>query len=363
LRIDNAVEKYLEAKRNKKLADSTIYKLRNIFESQFLSWAKDRGYRFLSELTPDRLVDWQSTWKDAPLAASKKYQRVVGFFYFCIRMKWIDENPMKSVDPPKVKQTPTLPFDGAEIDAIVSACDRYPLKGIYREGNRKRLRAMVLLLRYWVCASAHDIFCISSRSRQIGESNLLDFLFPEPRFNAWCVGEFHVLDPRIIPNGRRDHFETNAPFHDLLNHLTPIARSIATRCRTSSVLRKWERDFDQLYSNASRNLAVLRQNVANDEVIEESRAVFESPLETMQKIAGREQVQPAIRRRMQKRIASLRRRASLPREYPASISRLPSAERRAYGDCFELIYECSEDKAEARSLIDRMLRRLARRPR
>lgn len=73
---------YLDGKRNKKLAESTIYKLRNIFEKQLLGWAKGKGYRHLRELTPERLSDWQTTWKDAPLAASKKYQRVVGFFYF-----------------------------------------------------------------------------------------------------------------------------------------------------------------------------------------------------------------------------------------------------------------------------------------
>lgn len=198
---------------------------------------------------------------------------------------------------------------------------------------------------------------------QIGEPNLLDFVFPEPRFNAWSVGEFHILDSRIIPNGRRDHFETNAPFHDLLNQLAPIARSLALRCRSSSVLRKWERDFDQLYSTASRNLAVLRQNVASDTMIEESRLAFETTLETMQRIAAREQIQPAVRKTMLRRIASLRRRAAIPRKYPVSISRLPPAERNAYAQCFELIYECSSDKATAKALVDQMLRKLARRSR
>jgi integrase/recombinase XerD len=146
--IEMAVQKYLDGKRNKKLAESTIYKLRNIFEKQLLGWAKNKGYRYLRELTPERLSDWQTTWKDAPLAASKKYQRAVGFFYFCIRMRWIDENPMKAIDAPKVKQSPTLPFEEAEVNAIVSACDRFSIKGIYGEGNRHRLRAMVLLLRY-----------------------------------------------------------------------------------------------------------------------------------------------------------------------------------------------------------------------
>jgi hypothetical protein len=33
------------------------------------------------------------------------------------------------------------------VNAIVSACDRFPMTGIYGERNRNRLRAMTLLLR------------------------------------------------------------------------------------------------------------------------------------------------------------------------------------------------------------------------
>jgi hypothetical protein len=44
---------------------------------------------------------------------------------------------------------------------------------------------------------------------QIGDNSLLQGLFPESRFNGWCVAETHVLDQRILPNGRRDHFEQN----------------------------------------------------------------------------------------------------------------------------------------------------------
>jgi integrase/recombinase XerD len=147
-RIETAVEKYLDDARARHLAEATVTKLTTIFEKQFLAWTKDMGLRYLKELTPARLAAWRSTWKDQALAASKKYQRAVGFFYFCMRMKWLVENPMKSLHPPKVKQDPTLPFVADEVNAIVSACDRFPLKGIYGEGNRKRLRAMVLLLRY-----------------------------------------------------------------------------------------------------------------------------------------------------------------------------------------------------------------------
>ena len=66
---------------------------------------------------------------------------------------------------------------------------------------------------------------------QVGDHALLEDLFPEARFNAWSVGEVHVIDRRIVPNGRRDHFEQNAHFHNLMNHLAPVAREIARQCR------------------------------------------------------------------------------------------------------------------------------------
>jgi integrase len=147
-RIDAAIMKYLDDARARHLAEATISKLTTIFEKQFLAWTKDRGLRYLKELTPDRLAAWRSTWKDNALAASKKYQRTVGFFYFCMRIKWLGENPMKSLHPPKVKQDPTLPFSFDEVNAVVSACDRFPNKGLHGEGNRRRLQAMVFLLRY-----------------------------------------------------------------------------------------------------------------------------------------------------------------------------------------------------------------------
>jgi integrase len=202
-RVDDAVAKYLEAKRNKKLADSTLYKLRHIFDVQFLGFCKRDGIRYLKQVTPAKLLEWQSSWKDAPLAASKKYQRVVGFFYFCIRMKWMSDNPMKSIDPPKVKQVPTLPFEPQEVNAIVSACDRFPLKGIYGEGNRKRLRAMVLLLRY---SGLRIRDAATLRRERLQDGKLLLYMqktgvpvfVPLPPFVCEALGDLPNLHPSFV---------------------------------------------------------------------------------------------------------------------------------------------------------------------
>ena len=69
---------------------------------------------------------------------------------------------------------------------------------------------------------------------QVGDERIFDHLFDEERFNRWCVGEVHILDPRIVPNGRRDYFERNPHLRNLENHLAPVFRNVTTRCRAAS---------------------------------------------------------------------------------------------------------------------------------
>ena len=91
---------------------------------------------------------------------------------------------------------------------------------------------------------------------QVGDDRMFEELFPETRFNAWSVGELHVIDPRIIPNGRRDHFEQSVHFHNLLTHLAPVAREITRRCRTSSIQRNG-RGISSLREIAIREKAAI----------------------------------------------------------------------------------------------------------
>ena len=76
---------------------------------------------------------------------------------------------------------------------------------------------------------------------QIGSETVFDGLFPEERFNRWCVGEIHILDPRIVPNGRRDYFEPGPHTRNLENHLAAALDRVAVRCRKASAMRNSER--------------------------------------------------------------------------------------------------------------------------
>jgi hypothetical protein len=81
----------------------------------------------------------------------------------------------------------------------------------------------------------------------------------------------HVIDRRIVSNGRRDHFEQNAHFHNLLNHLAPTARDISRRCRTSSIRRKWLREFESQRQAAADAIKIIRQRSVGKAELARSR--------------------------------------------------------------------------------------------
>ena len=69
---------------------------------------------------------------------------------------------------------------------------------------------------------------------QVGSEGVFRNLFHESRFNGWCVGEVHITDSRIVPNGRRDYFEPGPHLRNLENHIGAIAYEISARCRRAS---------------------------------------------------------------------------------------------------------------------------------
>ena len=194
---------------------------------------------------------------------------------------------------------------------------------------------------------------------QIGEHGLLEDLFPETRFNAWAVGEVHVVDKKIVPNGRRDHFEQNAHYHNLTNQLSPLARDIARRCRTSSIRRKWARDFELSANSVREAIDVISQGSLSAKARDEMAKTASLALEKMTKIVDMEILSdkaPEFR----DAIAALHAELDIERNEVTltPLMRLPEAERQRFESFFELIYECSTNRVAAKALIDRIMLRL-----
>jgi integrase/recombinase XerD len=115
------VSRFLNSKRNENLADSTLDKLTTIFEKQFLAWATSYGFVHITEITTADLEGFRDTWTNGPLAKKKKQERLIGFFYYCLRLGWIKSNPAVLLGRIRADGPPTDYFPAPEFDRIICA--------------------------------------------------------------------------------------------------------------------------------------------------------------------------------------------------------------------------------------------------
>lgn len=80
---------------------------------------------------------------------------------------------------------------------------------------------------------------------QIGDESILAQLFQEARFCGWAIGDFHIISPKIVPNGRRDDFEQTAAFSHFQSEMTMHARKITSLIRERSAQRNQLRSVQQ----------------------------------------------------------------------------------------------------------------------
>ncbi len=71
----------------------------------------------------------------------------------------------------------------------------------------------------------------------IGDKGTCNHLFKEERFNGWMIGELHVLDNDIIANSRRDGFEKNDAYYELMSMLKQWALGLSKDIRHISYER------------------------------------------------------------------------------------------------------------------------------
>jgi integrase/recombinase XerD len=80
-------------------------------------FCRDKGLRFLYEITPEHIREFRRTWKDGELAGRKKFERLRGFFKFCVDEEYLDRSPAAKVKQPHQKEqdAPTPPFSEKEL--------------------------------------------------------------------------------------------------------------------------------------------------------------------------------------------------------------------------------------------------------
>ena len=146
--VREACEAYLSDAKARNLREPTLYKYRLLFR-QLQEFARQTGLRYLRELDVVLLRQFRAQWPNRNLGALKKLEYLRAFFRFAHDNTWIPDNPARKVKSPKVDSRPTMPFTHEEVSRILAACEEYPdAFGRVGQQNVKRLRALVLLLRY-----------------------------------------------------------------------------------------------------------------------------------------------------------------------------------------------------------------------
>jgi len=146
--IQTAGEAFVTDEEDQKLAGSTISKYRLLFK-QLGNFAQNRGLRYLTELSLERLGEFRSSWKDGPRSSAKKLERLRTFFRFAQDRDWVTKNPASKLKAPRVTLCPTLPYTREEMLRILAALAKYRDEFSSRgKESALRLRALVLLLRY-----------------------------------------------------------------------------------------------------------------------------------------------------------------------------------------------------------------------
>jgi integrase len=149
--VKEAVAAYLADAEARALAPATLQKLRHIFEVQLEGFADEQEILFLRDLSAKRLTEWRASWKDKALAKKKKFERVVGFFWFSTRQGWLRENPTSTMGRVIARHVPTDYFTRDEYTKILDATDRldeYDERTYDVEKRGARIRALTELMRW-----------------------------------------------------------------------------------------------------------------------------------------------------------------------------------------------------------------------
>jgi molecular chaperone HtpG len=93
---------------------------------------------------------------------------------------------------------------------------------------------------WWGTISENELSGIRVRKGNIliGDNKTITPIFKEQRFNGWVQGELFVLSDKLIPNARRDDFETNDAYSKLIAILSnTIGQEIPRIIREMSLCR------------------------------------------------------------------------------------------------------------------------------
>jgi site-specific recombinase XerD len=202
--VGNAVERFLSDATARNLGESSLKKYRVLLEGRRGSdhasktpeeFAEDHGYLLLKQIDVDALREFRQGWKDGPLAARKKLERLRAFFRFAVDGGWVSSNPALAINPPLQEDNPTLPLEDDELDKIYGKLAafveqrRAAARGPAADSDHlDRLKPLLVVLE-------------QSGRRGVSESRLGEYLAKYWRLGATRLptsGPPHYAEPAVL---------------------------------------------------------------------------------------------------------------------------------------------------------------------
>jgi molecular chaperone HtpG len=203
---------------------------------------------------------------------------------------------------------------------------------------------------------------LRSGNIQVGSDEILADVFPEPRFNSWMIGEIHTITPKLIPNGRRDAFEANVHYTNLVGHASAYAKLVAKTCRDRSKIRNQERRFNLEKEKLHEKLALISRSSLPRSMKDKFRGEIALHVKVLEKLVNSISGQ-TLRKRLENELVQIKTRAGknldevLLRD---PLARLPKKHQELYRETIGLIFECAPNRNVASALVERMLAKLVR---
>ena len=120
--IKHALDAFFADCESRNLNKSTVSKYR-LLRTLLQDHAGRKNLSDIRDFGREHALDFRNTWTGSPRTLSKRLERLRAFFNFCVENDWVAKNPAKSIKPPQVRPSPTLPFTEEEIARIFAKVD------------------------------------------------------------------------------------------------------------------------------------------------------------------------------------------------------------------------------------------------
>jgi integrase/recombinase XerD len=120
-----------------------------LMAGRLIEFASRKGKASIQDLDLPLLTEYVATWRGKPGTQKRDQENLRGFFAFCVKAKWISNNPAADLETIRDTRPQTDVFTYAELKAVIDTLPQFPDE-YGRCGGQiaLQMRAFVLVMRY-----------------------------------------------------------------------------------------------------------------------------------------------------------------------------------------------------------------------